>query len=428
MSELINLALRKIVNARTSIEAYGWGKGKLVDGREKSDLYYAKGFSSGPNPVPDKNEWVEVDLGADCSFNQIKLFPRSDILSVNGLTAGFPVDYSIQVKPENGVYSVISSVTGQQDLQGNPRIFSFETLNARYVKVNVTKLGNPPKDEPRVYRFQLAELEIFNIPIGEPVPKKMLVHTINVGYGDSILIQTPNGKTMLIDSGRYISQIEKHPVINHLKAVGINRIDTVLSTHPHTDHAGGQVQVLESFDFGKVILPSTVEYPATLRICERKGAELVIAKTGTQIGLDPDVTMSIIAPNGTNYYDSNNKSIVVKMKYGNTGFLFAADAVHQSQKEMISKGYDLKSDFLKVAHHGLWDSMLPEFFQAVSPKHAVISTSDPVTNLMNIPTGAALQLADANIETYITSLSGTVIATSDGNNIGFDKNPTTLRP
>jgi beta-lactamase superfamily II metal-dependent hydrolase len=130
--------------------------------------------------------------------------------------------------------------------------------------------------------------------------------------------------------------------------------------------------------------------------------------------------MSILAPNSSDYEDTNDYSAVIKLTYNKTSFLLTGDAGNTSEKEMLSKGYDLKADVLKVGHHGSRTSTTAGFLEAVSPSYAVISLA--TSNEYGHPHKETLKkLSDANIQVFRTDKSGTVIALSDGKTIKFEK-------
>lgn len=157
-----DLGLHKVVNARSSEEDafWKWGKTFLVDGITNG--VGTLGYSSTSNTTPASNEWVEIDLGSDIDFNRVILYPRADMLTPQGTTANFPVDYSIQVKQSNGSYRSLKSITGQNNPNGRAQVFDFVLQNARYVKIDVTKLGEPAKGDIGKYRLQFSEIEINN--------------------------------------------------------------------------------------------------------------------------------------------------------------------------------------------------------------------------------------------------------------------------
>lgn len=180
--------------------------------------------------------------------------------------------------------------------------------------------------------------------------------------------------------------------------------------------------VVNMFKVGKVYMPkvtTTKTYEDVITAIKNKGLSIDTSIPGTTVDLDPDVKLEILAPNADTYEDLNNYSIVFKLTYGGKSFLFTGDAEDVSEKEMISKGYDLKADVLKVGHHGSNSSTTSEFLSAVSPQYAVISVGKD--NDYGHPTQATLdKFKNAGIAVYRTDENGTVVATCDGNSITFN--------
>lgn len=136
----------------------------------------------------------------------------------------------------------------------------------------------------------------------------------------------------------------------------------------------------------------------------------------------PLLPVPLLAPNGSGYEDVNNESIVIKVTLGSNSFLFTGDAEDISEKEMLSKVYDLKADVLKVGHHGSSSSTTQEFLSKVSPKYAVVSVGKD--NSYGHPNkGSMDRLKAKNISTYRTDECVTIVATSNGTNITFNVKP-----
>lgn len=254
---------------------------------------------------------------------------------------------------------------------------------------------------------------------GKVSVSQLKVHYIDVGQGDSILIQTPNGKNMLIDAGTNESTSK---VTAYLSRLGITQLDIIAGTHPHEDHIGGMDAVINMFRVGKVYMPkvtaTTQTYEDVITALKNKGLSITTPASGTTVDLDPAVKLEILAPNNSTYDDLNNYSIVFKLTYGNKSFLFTGDAQALSESEMLSKGYNLSADVLKVGHHGSNTSTSDAFLNAVNPKYAVISVGKD--NVYGHPAQNTLQkLGAKGITTYRTDLNGTIVATSDGQNISF---------
>ncbi|AGB19619.1 ComEC/Rec2 family competence protein [Thermoanaerobacterium thermosaccharolyticum] len=249
------------------------------------------------------------------------------------------------------------------------------------------------------------------------------VHFLDVGQGDSIFIQSPSGKTMLIDAG--VPQMG-NKVVNYLKNLGVKKIDILVGTHPHEDHIGGMDYVIDNFDIGQFYMPkvttNTKTFEYVLNAARNKGLKIDVAKAGVSLDLGPEASAMMIAPNGTKYDDLNEYSAVIKLNYGDTSFLFTGDAGAESEKEMINQGYDLKSDVLKIGHHGSSTSTTAAFLDAVDPEYAVISCGKG--NDYGHPHSVTLKKLKArNIPVYRTDECGTIVATSDGHSISFNVKP-----
>ncbi|AFK87466.1 MULTISPECIES: ComEC/Rec2 family competence protein [Thermoanaerobacterium] len=254
------------------------------------------------------------------------------------------------------------------------------------------------------------------------------VHFIDVGQGDSIFIESPGGKTMLIDAG--VPEMGKK-VVDYIKSLGVTKIDILVGTYPHEDHIGGMDRVIESFEIGKFYMPkvttNTRTFEYVLNAAKNKGLKIDVAKAGVTLDLGHSVSAEMIAPNSSKYDDLNEYSAVIKLVYKNTSFLFTGDAGAESEREMIEKGYDLKSDVLKVGHHGSSTSTTASFLDDVSPKYAVISCGKG--NDYGHPHSSTLKkLKNRNIPVYRTDECGTIVASSDGQNISFNVKPGDYTP
>lgn len=247
------------------------------------------------------------------------------------------------------------------------------------------------------------------------------VHFIDVGQADSILIQLPDGKNILIDGG---NNADGPDVVSYLKAQGVRLLDYVVATHPHEDHIGGLDTAINAFDVGKVYAPrvtsNTQTFEDFLLAVQRKGLKINEAKAGVTLDAGPKTTAVFVAPNGTGYDNLNNYSAVLRLTYGQTSFLFTGDAEIESETEMLQAGHNLKADVLKVCHHGSDSSTSPKFLAAVKPKYAVISVG--AENDYGHPSPDVLvRLAKAGVDIYRTDEVGTIVVTSDGQKVAFNK-------
>lgn len=243
------------------------------------------------------------------------------------------------------------------------------------------------------------------------------IHFIDVGQADSILIQQGN-ENMIIDAG---NNDDEEILKNYINNLGIKDFKYVVGTHAHEDHIGSLDYIVNSFKVGKVYFPktssSTKTFENLLNAVNNKNMKFIAPTVGETFNLG-DAKCTILAPNGKTYTDANNYSIVIKLEYGNNSFLFTGDAEDVSEKEMIANGLNLKSDVLKVGHHGSKSSTTDDFLDAINPKYAVISVGKD--NDYGHPNNGTLdKLNKRGIKVYRTDESGTIIATSDGKNINF---------
>lgn len=247
---------------------------------------------------------------------------------------------------------------------------------------------------------------------------KIFVHYMDVGQGDGIFI-TSGDVNMLIDCGE---KSESAKVIKYLNDCGVERLDYVIGTHPHSDHMGGMSEIIKAFDIGEVIIPklhssdtpNTVYYEKFLDAVAEKNIRLVTAELGRNINIGSAVG-TIIAPHSPDYGNLNNYSVGIFLKHGENSFIFTGDAEKQAEKEMIDAGVMLDADVYKVGHHGSDTSSSPEFLAAVSPEYAVISCG--TGNSYGHPKDITLEnLSKYTDKIYRTDLSGTIIFESDGSN------------
>lgn len=258
----------------------------------------------------------------------------------------------------------------------------------------------------------------------ETITGKLKVHFLDVGQADCILIQTPSGKNMLIDAG---NNDDSNFITSYIKQNKINKLDVVVGTHPHEDHIGSMDEVISTFDIGGVYMPkisnNTKTFKNVLTAIKKKSLKAITANAETKIEIDSQVKIEMLAPNSSQYDDLNDYSAVIKLTFGKTSFMLDGDAESISESEMLAKGYNLKADVLKLGHHGSNSSTSTSFLKAVSPKYAIISVGKG--NDYGHPTKATLtKLKQAKISTFRTDENGTIIATSDGTTITFDKKAT----
>ncbi|UFU00022.1 MBL fold metallo-hydrolase [Radiobacillus kanasensis] len=245
---------------------------------------------------------------------------------------------------------------------------------------------------------------------------QLKVHFLDVGQGDSILIEAPNGKKVLIDGGRPSAG---KTVVQYLKDNDIASLDLVISTHPDFDHIGGLVDVLRKVDVKKVIdsgkLYYTETYQKYVQVLNNKDLPVDIAKKNTKVDLGKDISVQIL--NTFQEFRTNNESsIVILLRYQETDFLLMGDVEKEQERKLIKK---IPSDIevLKVAHHGSDTASSLHFLQHISPEIAILSYGrnnpfgHPVDTVIN-----NLHQVRANI--YSTAKAGHIVISTKGE--GYD--------
>ncbi len=283
-------------------------------------------------------------------------------------------------------------------------------------------------------KFNLKENPLFAILVGlllcislfsDFITKKPMVsgelkvHFLDVGQADSILIQEPSGKVMLIDAG---NNSDADMMVNYINNLGIGKIDYVIGTHPHEDHIGGMDAVINTFDVGEVMMPkvstNTKTFEEVLLSIKNKNLKI----TSPELGLDyklGDATFTVLAPVSEKYESLNNYSIVINLNFGETGFLFMGDAEVDSEKDIIDTGINFASDVIKIGHHGSSTSSSGAFLKKVIPKYAVISVG--ADNEYGHPDSIILnRLKVMGVETLRTDRLGTIVFTSNGKVMSYE--------
>jgi competence protein ComEC len=256
-------------------------------------------------------------------------------------------------------------------------------------------------------------------------PGVLEVTAIDVGQGDSILVVSPQGRTLLVDAGglpRWAHSeldIGEDVVSPYLWSRGIQRLDVAVITHAHVDHLGGMGAVLANFHPRELWLGVNSPSPE-LQALVKEAASLRIPivphKTGDVMELG-GAKLRILSPAAdlaTFGSRRNDESLAMKVTYGNTSALLEGDAERPTERQIAEE--EPRADLLKVAHHGSATSTQPELLAAVHPRYAVISVG--ARNVYGHPRREVLgRLADSGVATYRTDISGAVTFYLDGKNV-----------
>lgn len=309
------------------------------------------------------------------------------------------------------------------------------------------ELPTPP-DAARRRLLRLAPL----LPLGsllwwglarrpDPDAGKLRVTAIDVGQGDSTLIQTPTGRTILIDGGGNSDETDADAsdvgvkiVVPFLSYLGINRLDVLVLTHPHGDHVGGLAAVVRALEVGTVLDGTTLPYPSPayaqfLAQVHYKSTPYARAVRGMTLDMGDGVTLRVLNPpptpafgtsavfgTGTDDAAINNYSASFLVQYGRTRFILTGDAQNEAEGAMLDAHPDLACDVLKAGHHGSRNATGDGWLARLQPKQAVISCGRH--NRFGHPAPATLARLDAHgVQTFRTDRQGAVTFVSDGRTV-----------
>lgn len=241
------------------------------------------------------------------------------------------------------------------------------------------------------------------------------VHFLDVGQGDCAVVLC-GGESMVIDGG---PKSASHYVYSYIRdTLQLTQIDYVISTHPHADHVGGLAAVMNAAPVDLLLTPvlewESEAFNDMIQYADAQGTVISIPYQYDELKLgDAVVTILLCWPEAIQYGRTNDSSIILRIDYRETSFLFTGDAEDWTEGMLFDDNVNLKADVLKVAHHGSSHSSSLPFLQAVSPEYAVISVGKG--NQYGHPHRAVLDnLKTLGAGTLRTDELGTVIIQSDG--------------
>ena len=249
-----------------------------------------------------------------------------------------------------------------------------------------------------------------------PVSGYMHVHFIDVGQGHATLIQSPT-HAVLIDGGepRYGTH-----VVSYLRNAGVTRLDYVIATHPHSDHIGGLIQVLNQMEVGTVIMPdatnNTLTFERFMEAILNHNHQTRFVSAGDRLTAG-DIDLAVLGPilRDTPWpvNQLNNASVVLHMQHGDMSFLFTGDVERTGEEAILANFRNIRADVLHVSHHGSNTSTTQAFLDAVSPLVAVISSGE--SNQHGHPHPAVLaRLEAANVRILRNDELGDIVLQSTG--------------
>lgn len=245
---------------------------------------------------------------------------------------------------------------------------------------------------------------------------ELILTFLDVGQADCTFI-TCGGESMLIDAGNVD---DGELVVSYLTGQGVEYIDYVVCTHAHEDHGGGMAAVMANFSAGEVLSPvkerDTRFFNNFVKYTEAQGLEITVPFPGDSFALGGGI-VTVLGPTAQ-YDETNNTSIVLRLDYGSTSFLFTGDMERDAEQDLIGSGAELRADVLKVGHHGSSTSTSYVFLREVMPEYAVISCGKD--NSYGHPHEETLsRLRDEGAELYRTDMQGTITCVSDGEHLTF---------
>lgn len=252
-------------------------------------------------------------------------------------------------------------------------------------------------------------------PVNLEENSNLSIYFVDVGQADCILINN-NGEYALIDAG---NNEDGKKLVTYFNSLGIESFKYVIGSHAHEDHIGGMDDIIENFNIEHFFMPDVITTTKTfedvLDALEEKHLQFETPEIDATFTLaESKFTVLYV---GTDKTDLNDSSIVLRMQYGNTSYLFTGDATSKVEKIILDK--NIASDVLKVGHHGSQYSSTAQFLKKVNPKYAIIQVGKD--NTYGHPRSVTIsKLEKLGTKVYRTDEDGTIILNSDGKGISFE--------
>jgi len=271
------------------------------------------------------------------------------------------------------------------------------------------------KNRSALFLLILVLILIFTL---NTTAENLKIHFIDVGQGDSILIEDAGGKNILIDGGDRADQIAAG-IINYLKNQKVEKLDYIISTHPHADHIGGLVDIIDSFEVGTVLdsgkIHTSKTYENYLIKIDQENIDFKTPRQGDKIKIGESELIFLHPDHKLENYDLNNSSLVFVLKFGEQNFLFTGDIEEKVERELLAENTKLKVNLIKVPHHGSKTSSSVNWIKNLDPDLAVIQVG--TANQYGHPASDVVELyqkLDARV--FRNDLNGNIVVTTDGRN------------
>ena len=259
------------------------------------------------------------------------------------------------------------------------------------------------------------------------VDGELEIHHIDVGQADATLLVTPDGETVLIDTGDW--RQDGSDVIAYLESQGVDRVDHLVATHAHADHIGGHAAVIEHFEtdgdgigaaYDSGVVHDSATYENYLDAIEAHDVDLFELEEGDELPIDGLEATVLNPPAGASGDDLHYNSVSIAFEFGEFAYLTTGDAEADAEQRMVEEhGGDLEADAYQAGHHGSSTSSTGPFMNAVDPEIAVISSA--YDSQYGHPHEEVLEeYADREIETYWTGVHGDIVVTTDGTDVSAE--------
>lgn len=259
----------------------------------------------------------------------------------------------------------------------------------------------------------LSILIIISLLIGCDKKSLLSIHMIDVGQVDSILVQTPTNKNILIDGG---DEDSENIIISYLRQKRIKTIDIIIATHPDSDHIGSLDNIIKKFNVNSIYMPEqstdSEAYQNLINSCTDKNLSIQHLYKNDVLNIDNNINIYVLSPSYIQE-ESNLNSIVFKLTFNDNSFLFMGDAEEENEKEILHSFKLNNINFIKIGHHGSNSSSSLEFIKKISPDIAAISCG--YKNQYGHPHREVINnLKQNHVSIYRTDRIGDIVFYSDG--------------